>query len=362
MIVGLAVAIGISVNMKSTRVEKYKINTSARAEMVYMPWVGIDKFWADIKWMQVINDLGSLKDKMDEKKANYFYQQFNTITNLDPDFASVYADGAANIAYQDLDKALALIERGKAKAVKADWRWPHQAAHWIIQIKVNPEKDEAKQKQYRQEAIDYLQEAVSLNAPWYVENMLLHNTAKLQGKYGDEYLELEAWSEYYEKRSNELRGAAGDAGGPEGAGAVDPGFGFDGQDSVLSRLRERIIQRCRSIMPDLLAKNEVDKQKVVRAIFRKVNPEGHYAPKSLAAYAPGDLFDPLLADTPITPYGIDLYDYEMNGRIVTLKGPFNTVTGKPVAETFKELAEMMQKDGKSIQRLAAHHPDKTEPK
>ena len=61
----------------------------------------------------------------------------------------------------------------------------------------------------------------------------------------------------------------------------------------------------------------------------------------------------------MTPYGIDLYDYEVNGRITELKGEFNTITGKPVAETFEELEKMLE--GKAIRRLDAHRPEAVAP-
>ena len=92
-----------------------------------------------------------------------------------------------------------------------------------------------------------------------------------------------------------------------------------------------------------------------------MEPKGHFSKRSLLDYAAGDLFDKLTG-TPVTPYGIDLYDYEVNGRITEHKGAYNTLTGKKAAGDFKELEAMLKAEGRKLRRLAGHEPPKEEKK
>ncbi len=368
MVVGFVVSVFVSQQMHAKRGAFY--DNKARETRVYMPWLGIDKFWADVSWLRCINALGRARKKMDNNMVKYFYGQFERITDLDPDFMPVYNVGVSFIAYEKPEKALGLMDKAEKLANKPDWHVPYQAAHWVLQIYARKEKDEAKKKEHYSRAIEYLNKAIKIGGvPWYVENMLLHTTAKKDGVYGEALPELQAWHRYYKQRYAKARATMADtgAGGPEGkAAAPEAGMEMDMEaDPVIERLRTRIKSRCLDLMKSLIADEKkatgnakrklMADQATVRGIFKDVNPAGHYAPRSLVAYDAGDLFDRATGD-PVTPYGIDLYDYEVNGRITLAKGGFNTFTGKPVASTFAQLKKML--NGKPIRRLAAHVPGK----
>lgn len=369
MIAAFVVSIGASMKMSGSRVDDYKIETADRADMVYMPFLGIDKFWADICWMRSINHMGGVKGKLTPAVAKYFYSQFDRIADLDPDFKLVYTAGAPFIAYQDVERALALVDKGEKCAKQSDWQRSYYAAHWILQYQARPETDEAKKKQYMENALTYLQKAIDEGGPWYVENMLLHTQAKIEGKYGDPLPELEAWYSYYEKRIGKLRstsmapmGPVGPDGKPVAAtpGAPTPemGMGYEAEmlDPNIERLQNRIVGRCRSMMVDFIKAGDQTSQDKVKEIFAKVTNEKHWSPYSLVAYEPGDLFDQYTGK-PLEPYGIDLYHYETTGVVVPAKGDYNTLTGKKAALDFAQLAEMMGGADKIV-RLKAHMPVK----
>lgn len=373
MVVGFVVSVFAGRDLQQKRLDFYE--NDKREARWFMPWMGIDKFWSDIAWLRCINSLGSTQKKMDENMMLYYYNQFDRITDLDPDFLPVYKTGVSNIAYTDLDRALKLIEKGETYANQKDYELPYQAAHWVLSIEARPAKEPEKKREAYEKALGYLRRAIGLpGVPWYVENLFLHTQAKKEGKYGKDIPELEAWYAYYKKRLKEARQSAAapaetDPNAPAGEAAPPPEPMVDvTSDPVLSRLRERIVDRCRSVMRDLIEKGRKVKGKAlenvmadrakIRRIFNGLELSGHYSPYSLVEYAVGDLFDPVTGD-PLVPHGIDLYDYETNGRITPIKGAFNTRTGKPVASSFEELAKML--GGKKIERLAAHRPEAVRP-
>ncbi|MBN2713850.1 MAG: hypothetical protein JXR97_15640 [Planctomycetes bacterium] len=378
LIVGLVGSFLISKEMRQRRVDQYHIGSEARQEMVYMPYVGFDKFAADIKWMQTINYLGKVKGKMTDNELDFFNKQFQRITDLDPDFVPVYKIGAGHIAYhKDAQLALDLIDKAGKYSASKDYEIPYQAAHWIIQIRARNATTDDERKKHYDLAISYLNKALEGdNPPWFVENMLLHTIAKKNGDYGDSYREVQAWNNYYWKRVNEMKRADAAIDAKEKAEGNDkakdaaavkkaPGEGEpevpeyemaqESSDSM-NRLRNRIVERCRELMATYLGEKKAGKApadvekrvSVVKGIFRKINNDTNFSPVSLAAYDAGDMYDHV-SGTAVVPFGIDLYDYEVNGRITPVKGDFNTLTGKPVAKDFEALKKLL--GGKGIERL-----------
>lgn len=355
-ILGLAVAIHLAGRLDEDRVKVYKITTENRRKMVYLPFFGMDKFRADIKWMMMIHELGSMKKDMDEKIAAYFVNGFDMITNLDPDFSIVYTRGVPFVAHHRLDDAIRLMEKGDTYARKPDYERPYLVAHWISAKRAMFEKDENRRNQAIEDAIRYAQKAVETpgEKPFYVENFLLSLIVQRKGADEKPLDELLAWNDYYQthlQKAREERLAKKEEGPPPSAGDE----GIEIQPSM-ERLQERIVNRCRELMQEFLATvgTESD-QELVRKIFAKVTRDQYYSPRSLLTYEPGDLFDRLTGE-PVVPYGIDLYDYEVNGRIVPIKGQYNTLTGKRVAATFPELEARLKEEGRSLTRLAAHQP------
>lgn len=365
LVVGLVASIYVSRRMNDERHELLGTNP-AREELVYMPVMGMDKFWADIKWMQTINHLGRVRGKMDEEMTKFFVGQFQRITDLDPDFDMVYKVGAGSIAYQDVEAALNLIEKAEKYSTEGaseeEWKRPYYAAHWILQIKARTENDKEKKKEYQQTAIEHLKKAVDMSGPWYVENMLLHTQSKKQGVYGVPYKELKAWYEYYNDQIKKTQAEAPDAPDGEGAPAGESGgyaYAEEGGSPAMTRLRERIISRCRELMKEFLVeikdpkankKDIQDKMDYIRnKVFIKMNPDTHYSAVSLAAYGPGDMYD-RVSGTPVVPYGIDLYAFEKEGLVVPVSsdGQYNPRTGEPVAADFETLKKFLKGDIKRL--------------
>lgn len=393
-VIGLAAAIFLSRHLTQNRVE-LGISWEAREKMTYVPFLGIDKLWADFNWMVCINHLGGITGAIDAKMADYFYRRFDRLTNLDPDFNPVYKIGAASIAYVDDNptRALTLIDKAIKCSRKLDWYHPYQAAHWLLQISVRKAgNDEKARNAAFDKALYYLDIAIKNGAPWYVENMHLHTVTKKEGKDQNPFSELEAWASHYRKKMAEMEKLQAPAVGPGGAppsaqapgtgpsaippmpsamtaGFVEGAIGADGE-STLGRLRTRIADRCKQLVLQYLeeAKTEsADKADLqakadkVRAIYREVAPAGtYYCPYTLAKYEPGEMFD-RISGVPVTPYGVDLYDLEKHGRVTLLKSDsrYNQFTGKPVARTFSELEAMLKQEGGAIHTLAPHHPEKT---
>ena len=392
LVVGLVASVYLSRTMRKERVDVHKIEAPGREEMVYVPVFGIDKFWADISWMQCINSLGRVKGKMTKRNVEFFYGEFDRITDLDPDFSLVYEVGASSLAYHDLESAIKLINKADGlptnlpadsdlktlvkagtttpKAHGRKWKRPYYVAHWLLQIRARKAKEasqaaatpEEKQQHLeavakaRKEAIGYLEMAVDQNPPWYVENMLLHTKAKLEGAYGDDYKELEAWYKYYGERVKDYEAESG----AEGEGGMSGGGDHEFSESeAMARLRKRIVSRCRQLMKSILEaqtpiQDAQKQQETIRRIFAKLNTDPNYSEDSLAPYGAGDLYD-AVTGRPVVPYGVDLYDLEVNGRVSSIKGgAYNTATGKKVAGTFEELKKLLKAEKKPLRRLKAH--------
>jgi len=388
LVVGLVVSVYASRTMRQDRVTKHKIGSPTRQTMVYLPVLGFDKFYADIKWMQCVNEMGGLKGALDDVSAEYFYRQFDRITDLDPDFEKAYSVGASHLAYvKNAELALALVDKAEGipedlaapdlpnrtnlvagYAIKKDWNRSFLASHWIRQVRAGKTKDEKEKQKHYDDAIAYLNKAVATQAgPWYVESALLNTIAMRDGNYEDPYLELLAWNRYLQERIAEQMAmmSATNPDDPTGAPASSAPMDMMMTDvegimgDAMTRLKNRILNRCRSLMEEYVVaeaagkgtKEITERKAKVKAVFVESGPSGHYSRVSLAGYGPGDLFD-AISGTAVVPYGIDLYDLEVNGRITSVKGTFNTLTGKKTASSFPALIKLL---GKNPEKLKAQY-------
>lgn len=387
-VIGLAGSIYLAFDLSQKRIEPYKINTKERASQEYFPFLGIDKFWADVEWMECINYMGSSQSPKSPDMMNYIKSKFDVITDLDPDFNKVYLEGCPFIWLDKMDETLALIDKGQKYSNKKDWNRNKLAAYYLLsqaRTKVAAKPDDEAVKKEADDLMDkaqkYLEKAIDEGGDWPVVSMLLHTETRKSGVYGSPYEveELAIWNNYLIKQLKELTAKAVpemDASGnpvpriisDKASDMMNASMSLGG--SSLERVRERILERSRKIMQDLIqeentaiavndeagVKRALERQKTVRTIYRDLENQGHFAMRSLANYDAGDIFDATTGD-PIEPYGIDLYDLEVNNRITPIKGPFNYITGKPVAENFAALEKMLKDEGKSITKLSAHHPD-----
>lgn len=365
LLAGLLVSIVASRDLSLNRARLLGTNPKRQA-MSYTPMAGIDKFWADIKWMQCINQMGGFAGKMDEYSTRYFAGQFERITDLDPDFRPAYLIGGSTIAYTDIDAALALIDKGNTYANSSDWERPYWAAFWVLQVQARTEPNATKKAAYQQNAIDYLSAASQMEgAPWYVESLMLHTQSRKDGVYGLPYKELLAWADYYHRQAE--TDADEDYFAPSTsdlAGMSRDAQMFNDEEGALGRLRKRILDRCQSLMAtflrDMRTATDAEKAEIqakmdfVRdKVFIPLYPDFRYSYVSLAPYGPGDLYD-RVSGAPVAPYGIDFYDYEINGVVSPLGigGEFSPRTGQPVARDFEELKLLL---GKDPERLAPQY-------
>ncbi len=366
MVVALVLAIVISSSkLMPLREEMYK-QVPKRLENVYMPMLGIDKFYADVQWIGLLQEMGDPEVKMgtDDKgkqMAGYYYQQLDRLTDLSPDTEKYYDFGAMHIAHLQPEKAIALLQKGNDLCSKKTWKRSHLCAHITTNfIGRRAESDEAKMAA-TEEAAKYLKEAMDFGGyPSYVESSWLRKRAEIKGIDNNELSVLKLWYDYYKEKiaqsleaereaAQEAREMTAEAGaeaapdaGAEGEMAAEEGGEMMYEDGVMSEvdedLRNRIMQKAQDLaltywkQADDAAKKNMQ---VVRKIFYDIAPDGHYSDVSLRSYNPGDFYD-IYTGTRVKPYGISYAAWDSFKQIVQLRGDFCHVTGQSREESEKQ--------------------------
>lgn len=341
MIVGFIGAISISAS-KMTPLREAMYPANAQLERVYLPVLGIDKFYADIQWINLIQDMGQAmlkegskpeEDNADEKakKAQYFYRQLDRLTDLSPNTDLFYTQGAMYISHDLPEKAIALLEKGDKYSTVHNWRRAHYCA--FIQDKVisaREESDSAKE-QMLPKIITYLEKALENNdAPSYVEREWLRKQAAQQRIENDEIGQLMLWFKHFQKKTM-VDGAQSGVEMPE---SVSYSSEIDQSNQTL---RSDIMKKAQKIAlsiwnsrktADKAASDDLDKKlEEVKNVFFAIAPEGHYSPVSLVAYEAGERFD-VATGTAVEPFGI-CKACEKRGLTTVLRGEFCHVCGAP---------------------------------
>jgi hypothetical protein len=134
-VVGLVLAVVISTTrMSSLRQEMYA-STPARLEHVYLPVLGIDAFWSNLKWVRLLQSMGEENVKMTNdpegrKVADYYYKTLDRITDLNPETELFYEFGASHISAVSPVKAIALLQKGERLSSEESWERPQLCAFY----------------------------------------------------------------------------------------------------------------------------------------------------------------------------------------------------------------------------------------
>ncbi len=346
MIVGFVGAIGISAKkLMPMRPDMYPKESQDQLERVYMPVLGIDKFYADIQWINLIQDMGQamLKEgnqkeenpEAKKDKAKYFYRQLDRLTNLSPNTDIFYTNGAMYISHDLPEKAIELLEKGDKYSTVRNWQRANYCA--FIQDKVIGARtqDDAAKALMIPKIIQYLETALENNdAPAYVEREWLRKQAILKNIENDELGQLQLWYDHYlSKVVDTTSGMAGEMAGENGTPSQPY---INEMDQASQTLRDDIMKKAQKIALDIWnsrtgANAETNKTldgklAQVKEIFKAIAPQGHYSPVSLMPYNAGDKFD-TATGTPIKVFGI-CKTCQAKGITTILHGSYCHVCGE----------------------------------
>lgn len=325
------------------RKEQYK-GIEAQLGRLYLPVLGIDKFYADTQWVQIIQDMakhstqgvtrdkdGNIirpeiseeeREKQQEEQARYFYDRFQRLSDLDPNNENYYIFAARALQNDLPNEAIALLKKGEEMLRSPSYEYPYLQYHIINNVVAF--NDDSKKKAMSKELSELLKRAMNRpNSPAHIQGKWLRTEAQRQNLGDDEVGRLNLWARYY-LQSTSREGI--EAGGIDSTGQSD--------------LRQQVMGMAQEMAIDIWEKKKTasdeEKKKLdeklakVSKIFKSVAPAGHYSPVSLMPYAPGDLFD-AQTGTPVKPYGVNP-ELLKKGIVVVYKGPFCHVTGQPRVE------------------------------
>lgn len=376
-IIALVGSVQFSREMNRMRMDMYK-NLPERTSRVYTPVLGIDKFYAGISWVKLIQDMGDPKVKMEKNEAgeyaaDFFYSQLDRITTLDPDATVVYSLGARHISHIRPKLAIALLNKGNNLSTLPDWQRFHLCS-FIEDQYIRSGLTDTKSAEYIESldnSIAYLEKAMEAGeVPSYIETAFLRKQAKKGGYEDDPLLFLKAEVDYYFARQKELKGVnmptqseIPPAPGAEGTEASLAAMDIDNfamaEDSRLFKTKERIINKAQSLAieqwqlaqeaikkkDEAAAATHMNTHKDIADIFKKVNPSAtNYSPVSLLSYGPGEFYD-VASGTPVIPYGLSFKAYMENKGIVLFKGEYCHVTGMSQTESKVKWEEWAKEHG-----------------
>lgn len=339
MIVAFIAAVFISREMRKTRVNMYKdAIAEARMEMKYFPVLGMDKFYSDIEWIRLIQQMGdpniTMKDdEKSRKSAEFFYQKLDKITSLSPDINKPYLIGARHISNVLPKRSVQLLEKADKLSANTEWRNYEYIAFVERQYIASKLEDEEAKRASLMKAADNYRKAMDMpEVASYVESAWLRLQANLQGLSDDDFGRLALEIDYLINK-NMMSGASGDE-------AVEGGMDVGGMASENSELLEKIMNNAQVLAvklwkesqtaPAKLKKELQEKHTKVREMFLQIAPKGKYSLISLRPYKAGDKFD-VYTGTPVEVYGI-CPACKAKGVTTVTKGDYCHVCGTPLTE------------------------------
>lgn len=349
LVVCLPAAIYLSyTKIADVRKEMYK-GREKQLALAYLPVGGLDKFYADTQWVRLIQEMAkqntspTAKDgkKLTEeeekaqrvKQAEYFYQSFDRLSDLDPNNKEYYLFGARFLQNDRPDDAIKLLVKGDNLLKTPGYELPWMQFHIIRSFIVGQNADE--EKKQLDKMSDLLKKAMDRpSAPAHIQNKWLTLRAQKEGLDDGNVGRLKLWVRHYLNKTKVTTSTPDNA----AAGGAAPEAGAGYESAADTELRNTIMQMAQKMAienwdkrakanPQEKAKLEQEHKQISEAFF-KIAPMGvHYAPISLTPYEPGDLYDSVTG-TPVIPYGVDP-DMLEKGVVVVYKGAFSQATGKP---------------------------------
>lgn len=301
MVLGIVGSVFISQEMGRERKKTiYAANAARLDTLVYLPTMGMDKFWADLNWIRLVQVMGNPDTALKPPKSNdkasvdaakdaarYFYDQIDYISSLNPDFVLLYKFAPLYIANILPEEAITLLQKGNDYSVKKDYNRDWYSSIIVDQYLNEDPRNPSKENQER--SIAYLEKIINNDSgyPFHIYSRFLGKQMTKNNVNRDNPLAvLIAESEYYkntrEKMLKEYKkqnaksaeeakaaaaaaakdGVAPEAGaipedmaamGPEGMMGPD-GMGMDSlsmlggdMESPLGKLAERIKQSCSNL-------------------------------------------------------------------------------------------------------------------
>lgn len=360
LVICLPAAIYISSSkIAPARKEMYK-GREKQLERVYLPVAGIDKFYADAQWVKLVQEMagqntvpsdkeGKRPSAEEEKKLRfkqmeYFYNQFNRLSDLDPNNTQYYLFGARFLQNDRPKDAMDLLSKGDTLLKDPTWELPQLQYHIVRNIMVGFDNPEG-EKEHLDEMSSLLKKAMDRpNAPAHMQTKWLNLQAKKNGFGNDDIGRLQLWAKYYLDKIRPV--IPTDMNTPDASGiparpdanliASESGMGFDAglesglRDTIMKMAQRMALENWQKQQKAADAKQKAalaKTHKIIADIFFKIAPEGHYSPISLLSYEAGDLYD-TATGTQVVPFGVDP-DMLQKGVVVLYKGDYSQATGKP---------------------------------
>lgn len=193
-------------------------------------WVrtGFNKAMSQLAWMRLIQLRGGM-DKVTPQRAVILAQKYEALTDMDPLFLQAYEQGALDIAWENPESSLKLLDKAISMKQVRSWKLPFIAG-FLAKTRLNDS----------QRAIHYLDMAARLpDRPAYVQRLAINAKTEAGGR--DPVRALNLWVDYYTGGPGGL-GEMGRRGsfmpGPTGENDADRKIAL----TQISRLSSQIIE------------------------------------------------------------------------------------------------------------------------
>jgi hypothetical protein len=241
---------------------------------------GFNKVMSHLAWMRLIQLRGGM-DKVTPQQAEILAKKYESLTDMDPLFLQAYEQGALDIAWENPESALRLLDKAISMKQVRSWKLPFIAG-FLVKTRLNDS----------QRAIHYLDMAARLpDRPSYVQRLAIN--AKTDATGHDPVRTLNLWVDYYTGGPGEL-GEMGRRGtfmsGPSGENDADRKIAL----TQISRLSSKIIESAQKQLQterDPAAKKLLqERMDQTRKTTSLIYGNAHICPKCFRPYQAADRF------------------------------------------------------------------------
>lgn len=239
---------------------------------------GFNKFLSQIAWIRLIQLRGGM-DQVTEKNAATLAKKYDYLTNLDPMFVTAYESGALDIAWENPEESLRLLNKAMEVGQIKNWKIPFIAG-FIAKTRL----------QDSERAIKYIELAVAApESPSYVQRFLIYLKSELYPNDPSKILSF--WVDYFNGGVDKMGGLGQNAENMHGTDS-DRKFALN----QISRISSEIIADSQK---KLEVETDSEKKKILQArmtrtqkVVSQIYSGSHICKWCFRPYNAGDQFCP----------------------------------------------------------------------
>lgn len=251
-----------------------------RSEVSAAPLGGFHKMASDIKWMLLINYLGS-QNSINKENREEVAKRLDTLLSYDPNFEKAYELGALSLSVADPQKAVDILHKAcNNEYLKKNWKIPSYAGFILVhhdktgqQTGDNAQKKEARRKAI-QNAIPYLKMAIerSPEKQPYLINSYVRAKAMAEDMDNVKYATLKVLFDEWKNKNT---------GGGEEADEIEG-------EILIPDIEKRLLVAAKEAKEEKPGDKKV--QALVDEVMNKVFKDRHICPGCLTPYGPGEKY------------------------------------------------------------------------